>query len=181
MYLVGLKKADGTRDINREMGQLEKDVKDAETKLASKYLNAFGSNLEELGFETFDVSDSKAIIDAVALCTRYHNVFEHNEQNPRALINKLDKKMDKLKKDERKVNEQLRIHQMEQGDAKVFKALDDLLKEGKIIGAQVQDFLTKTYGQLNLTLNETIVQTKLLTVQYLAVKVRNIKHSFNRN
>lgn len=137
--------------------------------MASKYRDIFGSILEELGVCKIDESDPKEIIDAVDLCKRYRNAFNGNQQVARAAINELEDRVVELAEIEQK-----RIDQAQKVQAQKISEnssnVKDLFEEGKAITAQVNDFLKKSKS--DLLFNEAFRQNKLLTIQYLAVKVR---------
>lgn len=172
-YATGKKQANsnGSSD-HHELMELEQNVKKIEEKLAPIYMSAFGSILQELGFGHLNGSDSVAVINAVNLCKRFKNLFAVTGLIPKTSIDDLEVQLNNLMENERQLKEQARMEEMKKFDAETLSTLQHLLKNGKGIVATLNDFLTNTYGQLNIIINEAFVQCKLLAIQYYAEKVK---------
>lgn len=160
----------------QQLIQLEQEVFKAEEKLAAQYLNVFGDILMELGFRNFNegTMDPKEIVHAVDLCKKYQNVFKLSGQNPHPLIETAQKNLSDLKNERLSIDEQIRNHEARFGtDASL--SFDDLLNEGKSIADQVSNYLTRTSGEMVILLAEAAVESKLLLVDSLTVKVKCIE------
>lgn len=135
----------------------------AEKELATKYLNAFGGFLAEFGLDQFDRNDPGAIIEAINLCKRYHGGLTSKDNEK--LIEGLKKQLADIK---------LNLEQQPRAERSTEPMIwDDLLKEGKEIVADIEKFVTKTYGQMIILLNRAIIKGKFLSIVHLTEQVRN--------
>lgn len=185
LHLQNQRFTDGKKDANvgndalvneQELIELEQEVIQAEQILAAQYVEVFGEILKDLGFGDFNdgTLDPNAIINAVNLCTRYQNAFQLIAQSPLPLIESLQKKLVDLEEDRLFIDEKKRNKQARK-DSDDLPALNDLLNEGKSIADWIHHFLTHTFGELVILLNEAAVESKLLMVHYLTVKVKCIE------